>query len=406
MKKKILFVDDEVVVLQVLKSVMREQQENWELAFAESGMRALEMMQQEHFDAIITDMNMPGMDGIELLAEVKNRHPASVRLILSDHSNVEMVMRSVGTSHQILSKPCDPLKLKTALIDAFGLRDTLSSSALQQLVSGMTSLPSLPMIYQKITEAVQSDHASIAHIGALIEQDIGLTTKILQLANSAYFGLCHQISSPAEAAKFLGMDVLRGLVLANGVFSQFDEELVNKMSLYNMIDRSIAVADAARQIVNLEQGSDLAADQAFLGGMMHDLGSLILATNTPEKYFETLQYAAKNNLPMVEAEYLVFGTSHAEVGAYMLGLWGIDEVVVAAVAYHHKPFDFPCFKFTSLTAVYVAATLITDAATTACGVPVEELIEGKALEYIENMGKVDRLPLWCSACERRGEQAA
>lgn len=406
MKKKILFVDDEVVVLQVLKSVMRAQQDNWEPEFADSGKRALEMMQQDYFDAIITDMHMPGMEGIELLSEVKRRHPATVRFILSDHSDPDMVMRSVGTAHQILSKPCDPVKLKAALIDAFALRNTLSSSALQQLVSGMTSLPSLPVVYRKLTEALQSEHSSVTDIGRLIEQDIGLATKILQLANSSYFGLCRQISSPAEAANLLGMDVLRGLVLANGVFSQFDEELVMKMSLHNMIDRSLAVANAAKQIVKLEQGSDITADQAFLGGMMHDIGSLILATNASEKYLETLRYAADNDISIVEAEYLMFGTSHAEVGAYMLGLWGIDEVVVAAVAYHHKPYDFPCYKFTSLTAVYAASTFIAEDTMATCDDSVEGPVEGKAREYIENMGKADRLALWRSACEQRGEQAA
>ncbi len=360
MKKRILFVDDETNILQGLKRMLRSQRNEWDMAFAEGGKAALEMMAEERYDAIVTDMRMPGMDGAELLEKVKQKYPESVRFVLSGHSDQELVMRSVGPSHQYLSKPCDPEKLKATLTSTFALHEVLASEKLRTLVTGMTSLPSMPGIYRTIVEAVQSDDISITDIGNIIEQDIGMTAKVLQLVNSSYFGLGRQITRPAEAANFLGLDVLKGLVLANGIFSQFDEKLLEKMSLQTHNSHSLAIANAARNIAKAEDASPVVVEQAFLGGLLHDMGTLVLATNSPDEYLACKEIAKVSNLNIVEAEITVFGTTHAEIGAYMLGLWGIDEDVVTAVAYHHNPQDFPCTEFTALTAVHAASTFISE----------------------------------------------
>lgn len=403
MKKRVLFVDDEQNILQGLKRMLRGQRHEWDMEFADSGAAALEMMEKEHFDAIISDMRMPGMDGAELLEKVKQLHPESVRFILSGHSDQELIMRSVGPSHQYLSKPCDPDKLKTTLMNTFALHKLLASDNLRAIVSGMTSLPSMPLIYRSIVEAVQSEDSSISDIGKIIEQDIGMTAKVLQLVNSSYFGLSRQISSPAEAANFLGMDVLKSLVMANGIFSQFDEKLIQKMSLQNHSSHSLAIASAARNIAKAEDASPVMVEQAFLAGMLHDMGTLVLATNAPEQYLASIKLADENKLKMHEAEAQVFGTTHAEIGAYMLGLWGIDDVVVAAVAYHHHPGDFPATDFSPLTAVHAASTFFAEDHNM---VNNSSSFEVKDLEYIESTGLAERLPVWHSICKASVEEAS
>lgn len=400
MKKRILFVDDEVNILQGLKRMLRGQRHEWDMEFVDSGKAALDMMQNEHYDAVVTDMRMPGMDGAELLERVKQQHPDSVRFVLSGYSDQEMVMRSVGPSHQYLSKPCDPEKLKSTLSNTFVLHELLASAKLRTLVSSMTSLPSMPDIYSKIVEAVQSENISITDIGKIIEQDIGMTAKVLQLVNSSYFGLGRQISSPAEAANFLGLDVLKGLVLANGIFSQFDEKLIQKMSLQTHGSHSLAIANAARNIAKAEDASSVIVEQAFLGGLLHDMGTLVLATNAPDDYLAALSLRSEKQIDIMEAETQIFGTTHAEIGAYMLGLWGIDEVVVTAVAYHHNPGTLPYNQFTALTAVHAASTFIPEEHMT-CSI---KTFEGKDLEYIESIGLVERLPVWRSICENPEEE--
>ena len=400
--KRILFVDDEANILQGLKRMLRGQRKEWEMSFAESGKQALELMEHDHFDAVISDMRMPGMDGAELLGKIKERHPNTVRIILSGHSDQELVMRSVGPSHQYLSKPCEPEVIKSTLADAFALRELLASESIRTLVAGMSSLPSLPTIYTAVVEQLQSEDASIHSIGNLIEQDPGMTAKVLQLVNSAYFGLGRHISSPSEAASFLGLDVLKGLVLSEGVFSQFDEEVVKSASLEAIRSRCLLVATSARKIAKAECASDVVSDQAYLGGLLHDMGILVMASNSPDEYVRACELAKQNDMDLYTAEKQVFGTTHAEIGAYMLGLWGIDDDVVASVAYHHKPSNFPNEKFSALTAVYVASTCIS--ANTA---PSEQSpFTNEDFAYLENIGLTNRLPVWHELCSEPEEDAA
>lgn len=115
MKIKILFVDDEPMVLQGLQRVLRPLRNEWETAFANSGQEALEKLSQEPFDVIVTDMRMPGMDGGQLLTRVKERYPHMVRIILSGQADKTMVMKSVKPAHQYLAKPCDDATLRASL---------------------------------------------------------------------------------------------------------------------------------------------------------------------------------------------------------------------------------------------------------------------------------------------------
>ena len=311
-------------------------------------------------------------------------------------------MRSVGPSHQYLSKPCEPDTLKQKLSGAFALHELLDSEPIRTLVAGMSSLPSLPSIYTEVVEKMQSDNTSIHDIGKLIEQDPGMTAKVLQLVNSAYFGLGRHISSPSEAASFLGLDILKGLILSQGVFSQFDEELVRSASLGTIRNRSLRVASWARKISKAEGVSQIVADQAFLGGLLHDMGELVIAANAPINYMHAVALAEHDGLQMHEAEQQVFGTTHAEVGAYMLGLWGIDDDVVASVAYHHKPLSFPTDAFHALTAVYAASTyMLRDTTATE-----KDSSPAERDTYLDRIGLGDRLPVWRELCATAEEDAA
>lgn len=402
MKKKILFVDDEPNILSGLKRMLRSQRNEWDMQFAEGGKAALEVMANEAFDAVISDMRMPGMDGAQLLEEVKKLYPESVRFVLSGHSDQELVMRSVGPSHQYLSKPCEPELLVATLADAFALREVLASDSLRKLVAGMTSLPSLPTIYARLVEKMQDEDSSIKEVGAIVEEDPAISAKILQLVNSAYFGLGRQVSSPAEAANFLGMDVIKGLVMSEGVFSQFDPATVKALSLDKQRSVSLQVSSIARKIAREEEASQVELDQAFLGGLLHDIGTLVLASNATEEYTRARDMAKEQEISISEAEVEVFGTTHAEVGAYMLGLWGIDDTVVSAVAYHHHPENSPGTTFSPLVAVYVASVGVENMLSDS----PQEFSEALNMEYLEKIGMTDRIDDWNTLCVEPQEDAA
>ena len=169
------------------------------MKFVVAGSLALDYMTTQPVDIVISDMMMPGMDGAQLLTEVLKRHPQTVRIILSGHAEREAVLRLVGPAHHYLSKPCGADELRAAITRAFALRDLLDNDRLKQLTTRIKNLPALPALHNRLTEELLKDSPSLEHIGEIISRDIGMTAKILQLVNSAFFGLAHPVSSPTEA---------------------------------------------------------------------------------------------------------------------------------------------------------------------------------------------------------------
>jgi len=402
MKKNILFVDDEPNILQGLKRMLRSQRNEWDMTFAESGKQALEILLEKPFDAVVSDMRMPEMDGAELLDRVKELYPNIVRFVLSGHSNQELVMRSVGPSHQYLAKPCEPEVLKSKLAGAFALHKLLLSEKISQVVGGMSSLPSLPHIYMKVVEEIQSPDSSIIALGTLIEQDPAMSIKVLQLVNSAYFGISRQITSPAEAANFIGIDILKALVLSEGIFTQFDATTMKAISLDSIQSKSLHTAQSARKIAKAEDCNEVMCDQAFLAGLLSDLGSLVLASNLSQEYLQACEIAKTESIGIEEAEQRVFGTSHAEVAAYLLGLWGIDDDVVTAIAYHHKPEQYPDTKFSALTALYIADSCISPHPHT----DIQTQLTSNTLAYFNTIDLAERISEWHFLCTSIDEEAA
>ena len=224
MKKRILFVDDEPKILEGLQRTLRSMRQEWEMQFAGSGQEALECLSKEPFDVVVSDMRMPGMDGAQLLKEVMRLYPQIARIILSGHSDQEIVLKSVRIAHQYLAKPCEAETLKSVVTRTCALRELLADDAVRRMVSNMDSIPSLPSLYAEIMEEIQSPNASIQRVGKIISKDMGMTTKILQLVNSAFFGLRRHVSSPSQAVSLLGLDTIRALVLSVHIFTHFDSQ--------------------------------------------------------------------------------------------------------------------------------------------------------------------------------------
>lgn len=358
MNMRILFVDDEANVLSGLRRMLRGQRDIWDMQFASSGPAALSMMQEESFDVIVTDMRMPSMDGAELLTQVSKLYPKTVRLVLSGQSEHEKIFRAIGPAHQFMSKPCDPDVLVGTIERACGLQSLMHDESLKQIVSQVSFLPSLPSLYHDLVSALESDNCSVEHIGTMIGNDIALSAKVLQLVNSAFFGLPQHVSCPRHAASLLGLNILRPLVLLAGSFSQFEDPNLQGYSLEQTVRHSLSVATTARAIASSQTNVGQTVDDAFIAGMMHDIGKLILAVNMSERYQTAINLSVKAAVPLWQAELEVFGTTHAEIGAHLLGLWGLPNSVVEAVAFHHRPSHAKNLMFCPLTAVHVANELV------------------------------------------------
>jgi YesN/AraC family two-component response regulator len=270
-KKRILFVDDEPMVLMGLQRTLRKMRAEWEMAFTSSSKEALDILGQQQMDVIISDLKMPEIDGMQLLGEVKARHPRVVRILLSGHHEHEMTLQSVQYAHQNLSKPCDTVVLKQTLAKLFALRDILSDESLKKIVSQIESLPSLPSIYSEILDEMHSKDPSIKKVGDIIAKDPSMTAKILQVVNSVFFGLSRKISSPQEAVMLLGLNTIKSLVLSVKIFAEFSQKKFSWFNIDELFNHSMAVSAFAKAIVKSEKlGQDVMA-YSLMGGLLPDL---------------------------------------------------------------------------------------------------------------------------------------
>jgi len=354
MKPKILFVDDDQNILDSLRLALRSKRAEWDMSFASSSAEALEIMALEPHDVVLTDMRMPGMAGVQLLAELQARHPAAVRMILSGFADQQSVMRTVKLAHQYLCKPCPPHEIQDAITKALRLRGVLQSPGLRELVARIETLPALPLVFTRLTDALADESCSLALIGEIIAQDVGLSTGVLRLVNSAVFGLPVQVSSVPHAVRLLGTETIRVLVLSIHLFRTQDPGELPGFDLKRLWEHSARVSCFAKSIAEVEGLDQAARDACFIAGILHDVGKLVLASGLREDYRKALALAAEKGLRQHEAEREVLGVSHAEGGAYLFSLWGFSDAIVEAVCWHHDHERVLCREFSPLTAVAVA----------------------------------------------------
>jgi putative nucleotidyltransferase with HDIG domain len=335
--RKILFVDNDPDTAQEFKKTFRSMCQEWEMENVVSGKEALSFMSKSPFDAVVSDMLIQGMDGVELLDTVNERYPETVRIIHSKLADPEMVLKSKNTVHQFLMKPCSAETMKNTIERTCILRDLLRDEALKKIIAGIRTLPSLPVLYNLIVAEMQSPEPSLKKVGYLISQDVSMSAKILQLVNSAIFGLPKKFADPQQAAVYVGIETLKSLVLSFHVFSSLEEDAEScGVSLSEMWKHSLMTSRLAKDIARAEKADRKVAEDAMIAGMLHDVGKLILL-KVPGKYHEVMNLVETTDCSSTEAEYTVMGTSHSELGAYLLELWGLPGNVVETVAFHHNP---------------------------------------------------------------------
>ncbi len=352
--KRVLFVDDEPMVLQGLSRMLRTEKDHFTASFATSGIEALKILSKTHFDVVVTDISMPQMNGLQLLSEVKTLYPDTVRIILSGEPDINTSIKSVNVSHRFLNKPCDPEVLKATILRTCRLSDFLRNDSMKRILTQIDSLPSMPAIYFQITEELSSPDASIQKVGKIIAQDMALTSKILQLVNSAYFSLPRHISSPEHAAVLLGLDIIKSLVLIAHVFKKFDQVDMPNNFMESLWLHNLMTGKIAKLIAKEESRDQKIIDNSFIAGLLHDCGKLILATNYSSKYREIVINCNEKNKKLRSVEEEMLGITHAEVGAYLMELWGLPSPIIEAIAFHHAPSIYADDHFSPLTAVHIA----------------------------------------------------
>lgn len=337
--KTVLFVDDEPHILSSLRRLMRK--EGWQILTASSGLKGLEMLQNHHVDLVVSDMVMAEMDGADFLHLVKEKHPETTRIILTGYPKSSAVTRAFAEADifQIISKPWNDEELKEIIRNALQQSESQEeeSPELHQLITKMDALPTLPHVYVELKQILQdADHSSVETVTEVIMQDPAVAAKILQVANSAYFGQRRSVGTINRAVVLLGLEMIENLVLSASVFQSFAAEDIEGLSHDDLWRHSMGCSLAARVIEQRRSPSRERLEKITLAGILHDLGKLIFLQAMRDPYAEVVGKARETRAPVVNVEREILGIDHAAMGGYLANWWNLPSSVVDAIRWHHE----------------------------------------------------------------------
>jgi len=398
--KRILFVDDEQRVLENLRKTLAPQEGQWEMKFAQGSEQALTLLDAAPFDVIVSDIQMPGTDGAALLNTVCQKFPGMVRIVLSSQNELEGALRAVPVAHQFLVKPCDLNTLRVAVERATSLSGLLTSKLLASIVGSVRDLPVLPRTYLSLRQALANPETSIKQVVRIVEQDVAVSAKILQIVNSSFFGLPREVSTVRTAVSFLGIDMVQNLVLSAEVFRVFEQAAaIPGFSFEELHVHSQLVAKIAGQI----PASSHTRGIAIVAGLLHDIGKLVLATRSRKHFVRAVSGSREDKKPLFAVEEELIGVSHAEIGAYLLGIWGLPSPVVEAVAHHHHPERVVQETLDAVAIVHIANFLAHEhpVQPRSSEDPPHQAID---LEFVEKLGIAGQFAEWEDAAEAAAEE--
>jgi HD-like signal output (HDOD) protein len=299
-------------------------------------------------------MRMPGIGGAGFLARVRDLYPGAARIVLSGDSEGDVARQALPFAHQYLGKPCRTDQLVDAVNRTASLYTHLDDPVLREVISGLDRLPTVPHVYLELTRLASEPEATLDDLAASVERDPALVAKILQMGNSAWFGRRRRLTSVREAVQYLGTDVLRGLALGGQAFGTMAIAPFEGFSLEGLQRHSLHTARLAARLLEGQKG----VDDVFTTAMVHDIGQAVLAAGRREHYAAVRRRATAERRPFHEVEYDTFGATHAGIGAYLLGMWGLPFPIVEATAYHHSPRRVANGERRLLAAVHLADVLI------------------------------------------------
>lgn len=366
----------------------------WRLTWVRSALEGLALMRVVRFDAVVANADLKEVPGARFLDEVMRRHPEALRFLVSNLSSLKAsALSAVGTAHQLVAVPLSWRSLQETLRRASQPDPWSPARSVQDLLARFRYLPSPPSLYFEVVGELEAEEASIERVGELVSRDMAMTSKLLQVANSALLGLKVQVGSACDAVLYLGVETTKSLLLLAHTFSYFDNLPASGLSMEELWRHSLITGRFARCIAMAEGIQGLELNLAFTSGMLHDLGKLALAANLPDQYARALALAHQKQIWPWEAEQEVFGVTHGEIGACLLRIWGMPEYLIEAVALHHLPSQLLNRQFAPITAVHVANVLAHE-----LSAHRPERVSEVDLDYLACLGLTLRLAEWRSLC--------
>ena len=333
---------------------------HWEVFCFDDAEALISRLDISDCDVILISSATKDYVEINALRRIQETHPNILRFQLGCKLETpKELTQKLELTHRIFPKPSDVGEITKTIEYLLKVTKLVRRPTLKRFISQQNILPAAPSIFNQLTQALSSDTTDARKIAEIVEQDPALSAKIIQLVNSSYFGLPRQISHISEAVSIIGIRMLRGLTLSSQTTSTYPPHKNWKYFSFEKINqRSLLVARLAREIC-IDVGADKGiTEQAFLGGLLHDIGILIMASQDPGTYLKVLQYAVKEEKPLHSSEKKITGVYHGEVGAALMTLWNIPPLTVEAILFHPIPHLSEDQSFQPLTAVHVADALI------------------------------------------------
>ena len=331
-------------------------------------------------------------ESIDLLKYVRQNHPGIGRMFISHPLRPAEVGAVVEVAHRYLTIDHTADELTYAIERAIHTEQLLNQPDLRNYVSSLGKLPSFPSILNELDEVLRSKSAGVRAVSEIVKKDAGMVTKILQLVNSPYFGASSQsMFSLKDAINLLGLRTIRNLALSAQLFEAMPQTPEWRgFSFEQLQERSVIVSQLAADICKDAGYDQLMQDHARLGGLLLDVGMIVLAMGNPNKYHEVMIRAQELNQPLYVVEKMVLGATHAQVGAYLLDRWNVAPEMVHAILYHHVPKASGDTSFSALTAVHLADSLLPPLFN-AMGVNMGGRL---SRDYLTSLGLINQLPAW------------
>lgn len=353
MPRHILLVGDEAKRLQVEVSLASTHR--WIITVADGGEQAMHELARRAHDVVVADVAATAPDGTALLLAISASHPSTSRIALSDslEGTAAAFELPFPAAHQYIFRHSPASEFHEAVERCLNLQDLLSQPGLRSLIGSVRQLPPRPRTFARLQVMMSHKNVTPKKICAVIESDAAITAKVLQLANCAMFHQRDRVRSVEQAIVRLGFSGVRNLVLCSEVLSGWTGKMGSDLDLDAM---QAHVQTVARVTAALTAGTSC-SDEAMLAAFLHDIGYWVLVQERSVQLDQAAALAVIEDIPMHDAEREVMGTSHAELGAYLLGLWGMPSTLVEAVAHHHAPERANVTRFNALSALAAALAL-------------------------------------------------
>ncbi len=362
--KSILLVDDDPAFLKELEVALHPRRREWLVESVVGGEAGLARLQQQCFDVVVSGLDLSSQPGGQsLLSQIREVCPSAVRIALADRAHEDSVVQAALHAHQFVSQPCSHHDILETLDRACSLSELVGDDALRDVVGPIESIPEPPHTYFECCRILESEDSSAEAVASVVRQAPNLVAKLLQMVNSVFFALPQPTSDIEKAIGLLGVDTIRGLVLAlEATALAEDTRPVGSISLDSVLQASVLSANLSRK---MRLPTPEAQEQLFTSCLLHDIGLLVLLKNRPDFVEAAVSRSKQNRVPLIVACEELGLPSYASVGAYLLGAWGLPLQVVEAVR-DHTP--HPVGKGQLALAVHLMDHATKSALSESCGV--------------------------------------